>query len=236
MALRLIALITTLVLGAGCSVGPDYVRPEIEAEVPDQWARPTLAEALPDAIADNHWRWWESFGDTTLNHLVERALVFNNDLALAAGRVLEAQALWGGAKSNQWPKIEIGGTASRSKISSTQTFGLLDPYRDSFSANANLGYELDLWGRLSRGKEAALTTLLASEQDRRAVAQGLIANVVRTWLQIRELQLQVALNERTATNFSQNLAAVRGRYRRGLVTALDVHLAAQNLADAAKAK
>ena len=232
MSLRAAAVSVALLLLAGCSVGPDHVRPQVAADLPEHWARPTLATALPDTVAGGHWRWWESFGDTTLNALVEEALVFNNDLAAAAGRVLEAEALLGGARANQWPRVEVGGTASRSKISSTQTFGLLDPYRNSYSLSANLSYELDLWGRLSRGKEAALATLLASEQDRRAVAQGLIAGVVRTWLEIRELQLQVALNEGTVRNFNQNLETVRGRYQRGLVTALDVHLAAQNLASA----
>lgn len=232
MVLRLAAMTAALVLMAGCSVGPDYVRPQVNTEVPDQWARPTLSEALPDTMAGDHWRWWESFSDTTLNGLVKDALIYNNDLAAAAGRVLEAQALLGGAEANQWPRIEIGGAASRSKVSNSQTFGLMDPYRNAFAASANLSYEADLWGRLSRGKEAALATLLASEQDRRAVAQGLIAGVVRAWLQIRELQLQVSLNERTVGNFAQNLATVRGRYESGLVTALDVHLAAQNLAAA----
>lgn len=232
MALRAAAVSVALLFLTGCSVGPDHVRPQAAADIPEQWARPTLAATLPREEEAPHWRWWESFGDTTLNALVDEALVFNNDLAAAAGRVLEAEALLGGAKANQWPRVEVGGTASRSKISSSQTFGLLNPYRNSYSLNANLSYELDLWGRLSRGKEAALATLLASEQDRRAVAQGLIASVVRTWLEIRELQLQVALNEGTVRNFSQNLETVRGRYQRGLVTALDVHLAAQNLASA----
>jgi multidrug efflux system outer membrane protein len=232
MSLRMAVMSTVLALVAGCSVGPDHVRPEIEADVPQQWARPTLAEALPDTSSGDHWRWWESFNDQTLNTLIEDALAHNNDLAAAAGRVLEADALLGGARSNQWPRIEVGGAASRSKVSSAQTFGFMDPYRNSFSASANLSYEIDLWGRLSRGKEAALATLLASEEDRRAVAQGLIATVVRTWLEIRELQLQVALNERTVENFTDNLNTVRGRYERGLVTALDVHLASQNLAAA----
>ena len=232
MTLRLTATVALLTLLAGCSVGPDHVRPEVAADMPGQWARPTLAEALPDSSAGDHWRWWESFADTTLNSLVEQALAHNNDLAAAAGRVLEAEALLGGAKAGQWPRIEVGGSASRSKVSSNQTFGFMDPYRNVYSLSANLSYEIDLWGRLSRGKEAALATLLASEQDRRAVAQSLIAGVVRTWLEIRELQLQVALNERTVSNFTQNLETVRGRYQRGLVTALDVHLATQNLAAA----
>jgi len=76
---------------------------------------------------------------------------------------------------------------------------------------------------------------VSSEQDRRAVAQGLIAEVVRTWLQIRELQMQVALTERTVANFQSNLVTVHERYRRGLVSPLDVHLASQNLAAARSA-
>jgi|GEM_PF-1167838 len=99
-------------------------------------------------------------------------------------------------------------------------------------AGITVAHEADLWGRLSRGKEAAQATLLASEQDRRTVAQAVIADVVRTWLVIRELQMQVALTERTIANFTENLTTVRERYRRGLVSALDVHLASQNLAAA----
>jgi multidrug efflux system outer membrane protein len=170
-----------------------------------------------------------------LNALVADALVFNNDLAAAAGRVLEARALLGGAKSAQWPRLEIGGLATRSKSSESRTFAFGPIYSNQFSADATATYEADLWGRLSRGKEAAQATLLASEQDRRTVAQALIADVVRTWLVIRELQLQVALTERTIANFSDNLITVRERYRRGLVSALDVHLASQNLAAARSA-
>ena len=243
MMIRYLVSVALLLLLAGCSVGPDYVRPELEAEVPDKWAGQTpepvvtMAEALTDSasLAGGRWRWWESFGDTTLNGLVDDALEFNNDLAAAAGRVLEARALLGGAKSAQWPTIEIGGTAARSKRSELLTQGFGPIYSNQFSADATLYYELDLWGRLSRGKEAAQATLLASEQDRRTVAQALIADVVRTWLVIRELQLQVALTERTIANFNDNLTTVLERYRRGLVSALDVHLASQNLAAARSA-
>jgi len=240
-------LLACAVLLAGCAVGPDYERPDLDTTVPDEWTGAAVpgeevatADALPADLIDPEtgarWRWWEDFGDTTLNGLVLDALVYNNDLAAAAGRVLEARALLGGAKSAQWPTIEIGGTAARSKSSEQITGGFGSPYGNYYDAYANLRYEVDLWGRLSRGKEAALATLVASEQDRRTVAQGLIAEVVRTWLEIRELQLQVALTERTIGNFEENLVTVRERYRRGLVSALDVHLASQNLAAAQSAE
>lgn len=240
-----IAILGSLAFLAGCAVGPDYERPDLDPIVPDAYEAPaastiSTADALPSDIADPvagaRWRWWEAFGDTTLNGLVLDALEYNPDLAAAAARVLESRAYLGGAKSAQWPTVEIGGTASRSKSSEQLTGGLADPYGNYFDASATLRYEIDLWGRLSRGTEAAYATLAASEEDRRAVAQGLIAEVVRTWLQIRELQMQVALTERTIANFEENLTTVRDRYRRGLVSALDVHLASQNLAAARSAE
>lgn len=244
-----ILLLLTIAL-AGCAVGPDYVRPDLDASVPSQWtqraaaqqtmplsaAGPTLAEALPSDASGGRWRWWQAFNDRTLDALVEDALVYNHDLAAAAGRVLEARALYGGARSALWPTLEVGGTATRSKSSEQVLQIPVSPYADLFDASATLRYEADLWGRLHRGKEAALATLIASEQDRRTVAQGLITEVVRTWLVVRELQLQVSLTERTVANFQKNLTTVRERYRRGLVSPLDVHLASQNLAAAQAAE
>ncbi len=230
MTLRAAAALATLLLLAGCAVGPDYQRPDLQTPVPEQWSSPTLAQVLPDSSAGPNWRWWESFGDQALNALVDEALLHNNDLAAAAGRVLEAGAQLGGAKSQQWPSIEVGGSASRNRRSTTQTFMGMERIYENYSASATLSYEVDLWGRLSRGKEAAVATLRASQQDRRAVAQALIAGVVSTWLQIQELEHQLALNGSTVASYQRTLDTVEERYQRGLVTALDLHLARQNLA------
>ena len=216
----LLVPVTLLALLAGCAVGPDYERPDLDTPVPAAYvnpaAGPTLADALPDSTAGAAWRWWEAFGDTTLDGLVDDALAHNNDLEQAVARVLEARSGVTAATSAQWPALEVGGSAARTKSSEkVLSFGPL--YGNAYSVTATARWELDLWGRLSRGKEAAVATLLASEQNRRTVAQGLIADVVRTWLVIRELQLQVALTERTIANFESSLAMVQERYRRGLV-------------------
>jgi len=236
--MRAIPLILLSALVAGCTVGPDYERPDLEAPIPDAYVRPatasaslTMDEALPDSTVGAEWRWWEDFGDETLNGLVDEAVVHNHDLAAAVGRVLEARAGLTGARSAQWPTIEVGGQASRSKVS--EDLAGMGPLHTNYaSLGLSLHYELDLWGKLSRGKEAAVATLLASEQNRRTVAQTLIADVVRTWLRIRELQLQVALTERTIASFESSLVTVQERYRRGLVSPLDLHLAGQNLSAA----
>ena len=225
---------------AGCAVGPDSVRPEIAPPLPEQWAAqdadpaPTLADALPagEESAGGNWRWWEAFGDTVLDQLMVEALAHNNDLEAATGRVLEAQAMLGGAKSALFPTLDLGASASRSNTSSELTFPLFSPYSNNFSVTGTVRWEADLWGKLRRGKEAAAATLLASEQDRRAFAQALIANVTLTWLQVKELQLQVELNVRMVGNYTEHLNTVADRYQRGLVSALDLRLARQGLASA----
>ncbi len=225
----------------GCAVGPDYERPDLNMEIPAEWTSVTQEGQEPSVTMNSalsadanqaNWRWWEHFNDSRLNKMVEDALVFNNDLSAAVGRVMEARASLGGAQSSQWPTLDLGAAASRSKASDDFTGGFVSPYSNSYSTTATLRYEVDLWGRLSRGKEAALAALLASEQEQRSVAQRLIADVVNTWLQVRELQLQVALNERTVFNYTQNLRTIEDRYQRGLSSSLDVHLASQNQASA----
>ncbi len=223
------AAAVAVLLLAGCAMGPDYERPELDAPPPEAWSATTTASL--DEGAGAAWRWWEDFEDATLNALVDSALVRNHNLDRAVASVLEAQAAVGGAESRRWPSIEVGGTAMRSKSSERQ-FSFGPVYSNSYGATANLRYQFDLWGELSRGKEAAVADLLANEQNRRAVAQTLVADVVLTWLQVRELQLQVALTNRTVASFTSSLETVRDRYRRGLVGALDLHLASQNLAAA----
>lgn len=233
MILRLMGAALLLVSLGGCAMGPDYVRPAVDRAAPPRWVGQTgLTGAPTDTTNLDHRRWWEDFGDPALDALVEKALRHNSDLAAAAGRVLEAEAQLGAAGSSRWPSVEVGGTASRTK-NSTATGMLFGPtIRNSFSLTATARWELDLWGRLARGQEAAVANLLAGESDRRALQQGIIARVVSTWLEVHELQMQVELNTSTVANFSDNLETVENRYRRGLVTALDVHLAGQNLAAA----
>jgi multidrug efflux system outer membrane protein len=123
----------------------------------------------------------------------------------------------------------VGGSAQRRKITLAQFGGAGSVYNTLYTATASAFYEVDLWGRLSRAQEASFADLLASEQDRRTVQQTLIADVVRTWLEIRELECQLALNIQTIANFDRNLKVISERYRRGLAPAVDVHLARQNL-------
>ena len=234
MALPPVVIATTLaLLVTGCTVGPDYVRPELATDVPATFAADSTA--APDSIPPLD-RWWTAFGDTLLDGLVDEALTGNLDLQSAAARVLEARALLGGATSDRWPSIEVGGYASRSKFSLTTVGFTGSILRSFYDANVAFQYELDLWGRLSRAEESARATLLQNEMNRRVVLQTLVADVVRTWLQIREIQSQLGLTLRTEDNFRRTLITVEERYASGVVPALEVRLARQNLLNALAAE
>lgn len=221
-------------LVAGCTVGPDYVRPELATDMPESFVADTTARR--DSIPSLD-QWWTAFGDTVLDGLVDEALAGNLDIQAAAARVLEARALLGGAQSDRWPTIEVGGTASRAKSSlATFTGASGAVYRNYFDARLTFNYELNLWGRLARAEESARARYLQSDMNRRVVVQTLVADVCRTWLQVRELQCQLGLTLRTESNFRSTLTTVEARYARGVVPALEVRLSRQNLLNALAAE
>lgn len=222
------AVVLALLVG-GCAVGPDYVRPELATEVPDAFVAAS-APADSATVAD---RWWQALGDAQLDELVDQALARNLNLAQATAAVLESRATLGGARSDRWPSISASATGSRSQSVATGMTGEpADVYRNSFDAGLSTSYEIDLWGRLSRAEESARATLLASEANRRTVVQTLVADVVRTWLQVKTLQCQLGLNLRTVESYQSTLQTVEDRYASGVSSALDVRLARQNLRSA----
>jgi len=215
-------------LTSGCAVGPDYVRPELATETPEAF----VAAVVPvDSTAIGH-HWWEAMGDAQLNDLVDQALQHNLNLVQATAAVMEARATLGGAQSDRWPTVSAGASASRSQSNMVMPGASTTMLRSNLDASLTASYEVDLWGRLSRAEESARATLLAGEANRRVVVQTLVADVVRTWLQVKELQCQLGLAERTVNSYRSTLQTVEDRYAGGVSSALDVRLARQNLLSA----
>ncbi|MEZ4386202.1 MAG: efflux transporter outer membrane subunit [Candidatus Krumholzibacteriia bacterium] len=223
----LLALSVVMLASGGCTVGPDYVRPALTDDVPTSFA---AATAPIDTTALDA-RWWEALGDPILNQLVGQALAHNHDLQRATAAVIEARAAVGGARSERLPTDTVSGTASRSLSNSPFAPPGTSPtqLRNGFDAAVSVKYELDLWGRLSRAEESARASLLASEASRRVVRQTLVADVARTWLQVRELQCRLGLDLRTLDSYRSTLATVEQRYLSGVASALDLRLARQNV-------
>ncbi len=104
------ALVSMLLL-AGCAVGPDYVRPDVA--VPDQWS--TSRDGGETDAPVTAVEWWKELNDPTLTSLVERAVQSNLDLRLAEARVREARAARGIAASALWPTLNASGAYARSQ-------------------------------------------------------------------------------------------------------------------------
>ncbi|MEN8151622.1 MAG: TolC family protein, partial [Planctomycetota bacterium] len=163
MATPRAAIATTILLAllAGCTVGPDYVRPEIET--PDEWNQ-ELAEGLEPGDA-NHRAWWTSFDDPVLDGLIDRAREGNLNLKVAVSRVREARALRKFQAAGWAPKVNALGEMSYGRTSeSVQPVLPAGVHRTdtSFSAGFDASWELDVWGRVSRAVESADAAIEAS--------------------------------------------------------------------------
>jgi len=212
-----LALCLCLPLLAGCMVGPDFQRPE--AKVSAQWLGP--APAAPKATTlENPDRWWTAFGDPKLDSLIERAMAANLDLQIAASRIRQARASLGIAGARLAPEVDAAVSLSRSRTPASSQSGAHtgNLYRLGFDA----AWELDLFGGLRRGVEAAEADLGVAEEDRRGLMVSLSAEVAGNYLNLRSLQQRLAIAQKNLAAQEQTQALTRQRFEAGFVSLLDL--------------
>ncbi|MGW8311527.1 MAG: efflux transporter outer membrane subunit [Thiogranum sp.] len=202
----------------GCTVGPDYVRPEVDS--PEQWRVDHAAAA--DAA---NMRWWEQFNDPVLNSLIDTALRENKDVRIAAARVEEFAARVDIARSGFYPQIGYNAQASRNRGSREAFMGIpagSDRDYNDYSATLSAGWEVDLWGRIRRSTEAARANLLAQEENRRAVILSLVSTVASTYVQLRQLDQQLVISRETLETRAQNLDLFTLKFEGGVISDLEL--------------
>jgi len=226
-----------LVATAGCGLSPRHERPVVPGDDRQTFIR---AESTTVALPAPSTSWWTAFDAAALDSLVVEALWSSPTLESAVARVLEARALATQAKAPLWPGVDATASASRSERSLTgmglggSGFPISDKKfkTDQYALVASASWELDLWGKLRDNQRVALAGLMASEEDRRAVARSLVAGVVGGWLRVGSLEAQVALGVETIASHERTVSLVESRYSRGLVGPIDMHLARAALAGA----
>jgi len=197
----------------GCAVGPDYERPE--AESVDGW-RIQYEEAA--GVANTAW--WEQFNDPVLNELIETSLIENRDVRIAAARVEQFAANLRISRSEFFP--QIGYDVSANRVQSAQT-GLpvgTDPGSDTYQATINVGWELDVWGRIRRASEAARADLLAAEEGRRTVILTLVSSVATSYVTLRSLDRQLEVAQDTVNTRHESVELFEKQFRGGVVAEL----------------
>jgi multidrug efflux system outer membrane protein len=192
----------------GCiNLGPDYQRPELGVKIPGSYQNDRSEPALNPVIED---RWWQDFEDPELNELVEEVLKRNWDLKQAAARILESRAQF----------VQVRSDRGRGRTITTHQL------------NFPALFEIDLWSRLAKASEAARNDILVNEENRRTIAQTLVAETINLYLQIEASERRLQIADQSIKAFKRSLQFVDTRYRRGLTSALDVRQARRLLAGA----
>ncbi len=219
LCLAPLAAVLTL---AGCTAGPDYVRPT--TPLPGKFVE---ADDTAGASAPLNREWWKLFGDASLNDLVDQALQANADLQQAAARVEEADAFLREAGSALFPEIDLAGGGNRSR-SSANTVPALPAnmlLHNDFRAALSTSFEIDFWGKLRRGTEAARDLALASHYGRDTVELTLIGLLTQSYLALRALDAQLAVSRDSLGIRDKSLAISKDRFTAGLGSQLDVQQA-----------
>lgn len=211
---------------SGCTVGPDYERPEIEG------AEGSYVFDGGDVLDGNDFRftrWWETFADPVTSELVEYALENNFSLKAAAARVIQSEAIYKINYGQTLPQVDYEFFYERGKRSFNFNGGRFSNLSTTFQQQISASYVLDIFGKLKRAKRAAWDELLSSKASQLAVMHGLIANVVNGRIRVATLQRRVQIANANIESRQKTLDIVERRYRLGLVGPVDVRLARENL-------
>jgi multidrug efflux system outer membrane protein len=230
-----------LMLLAGCAVGPSYERPVVAPESGQVTIRtPDSVQAKLDTVmlmrdslqklrtgqtvelksgTSSDVAWLNLLQDTVLVQLVRRALDQNRDIQVAMARVREARALAGAAKGPLFPQLYANGSASANQV----VFGTFGTQRyDALILQANLQWEIDFWGGIRRSVQAANFDAAAVQEGENAVRLTLVADVATAYVELRELDDDLAISLTTLESRRETLRIARRRYEQGLISELDV--------------
>lgn len=215
-----------MILVAGCTVGPNYERPEIP--VPASWneAQQSGFDTGPAPLTD----WWTEFNDPLLNTLVQRAVQSNLDIRLAEARILESRALRAVTAADAWPGLDAAGSYRRSR-SSENAFvsgGDGDAFLggngagDLFRAGFDASWEVDIFGAVRRRVEAADANVAASVEERRNTLVTLLGDVARNYIELRGFQRRLTVARSNLRAQQETWDLTRVRFEAGLSSDFEV--------------
>ena len=214
-----LALAAALLAGA-CAVGPDYrePKPALDASFVN-----APAAAVNPASADIA-AFWRGFGDAELTALIERGLAANGDVRIAQARLQESRAILQGARAELLPSIGVAADAGRTLTPEYLLPGASRSQRTTsfYDAGFTASWELDFFGRNRRASESAAAQLDASQAGVHAAQTIVAAEVARNYLELRGLQLRLAVARDSIVNQRESLRLTSARLDAGRGTQLDV--------------
>ncbi len=209
-------LILTSLLMSGCALRSDFQAPSVN--VPQAWAH---SDSDHSVSID---KWWTRFNDPMLNQIIDEVLAKNNDLAIATLTLRQARLQADLDGDDYYPDTSLSGSAQKSKaLDSGQT-------STSYSTSLGISYELDLWGRVSAYADKGKWTAMATQEDREATAQSLVATTATLYWQIGYLNDRLTLGAQNIQAARDTLTMTENQYDNGAVSRVNVLQAKQTLA------
>ena len=220
-------------LVAGCATTPSadpaadlrapasYGRGDAVANAPVQPVERNLTAPPADVRGD---AWWQGFNDPRLNHLVERVLDSNTDMASAGLRLQRASAQAGIASANLWPQASGSANASGNRSIDTG-----DDWSRTHGTSVSLGWELDLWGKLRGQRDIAHWEAQATAQDLQATVLSLIGQSCELYWQLGYLNQAIATGQANLERLERTATLVQSQFDAGAVSRLEVRQSRQNI-------
>ncbi|AUR51970.1 efflux transporter outer membrane subunit [Aquella oligotrophica] len=231
MKLKQIALISSSIILSSCALlGPDYHEPQLNA--PQAWSArdgntAQSIESMPDMA------WWQKFNDSQLNRLIESALVHNNNLQVAMGNLLQAQASLKKAQMGWVPTLSIGGTGFAGQyfnpgFQNNSSYPLLNSVSqnnpqnfDGYAFGAMPSYTLNVFSLIKQGEIAKLNVAL-QKQSVNAMRLAVISQVANSYFTLLGLHKQLELQQQMLADARDLRKYNQIQYRKGSIGQLNL--------------
>ncbi|MFT9417764.1 efflux transporter outer membrane subunit [Acetobacter sp.] len=233
---------------AGCTVGPDYHKPQVSA--PAIWRATQSPAQSRISTASTDPAWWTLFHDPVLSQLEREVAASNLDLQAASLRLMQSRAERRIASAAQLPHMEANASYARERASSNGILGLMGSMEQAGAGSVangaqgfgpaalpgsvgnpsfnlpqygmNASWEVDLWGHVRRQVEAATAAVHATEEFRRDILVSLMAETAQTYIDLRATQAQIGILDHNIAIARHSVQLTTMRLEQGAATRLDV--------------
>ena len=211
-----------LLLG-GCTVGPNYKRPD--APVPTDYKESANFKTAEPGDALAKGKWWEIYGDPQLNALEDQIAVSNQTLKAAQAQFAEARAAVSTVRASYFPTVTGSASVSGNRLSQNRALASVNArgnYADYQFPPIDVAWEPDVWGRVRRSVEAARAEAQATAADLANTELSLQAELALDYFQLRGLDSQQQLLDSTVSSYQRAYELTDSRYKGGVASAVDV--------------
>ena len=198
---------------ASCRLGEKYTRPELNL--------PETIAGVEDSTSVSEIGWGELYRDTVLQRLIRQTLAYNKDMQIAMARIKEMQELRRVSKAELFPRVDVKIAGQREYDRSPE---------NTYEAKGLLNWELDLWGKIRWGNQAALADYLATVEGQQALQLSLIADVARSYFELIALDQELTIVRQTLSAREESVRLAKLRFEGGLTSETSLKQAQVELA------